>query len=176
MIKALSDKLKELARSTGEEFKAILKERLNGKVTDEQISALKEFIFLLPPTLKVLTSYWNDSKIPQEVKRLSILLTAYIIRRDDLISDEKLGLFGYLDDSYIVVSAFLKIQDLYLRDWQDKSREELELAKRARNLIIASRIVIPEETEKIDEAIELFERGQINSFEDYLTSRRMVTQ
>jgi uncharacterized membrane protein YkvA (DUF1232 family) len=172
MIKALSNKLKELSKTRDADFQAAVRERLNGKVTDEQIGALKEFIFLLPPTLKVLNSYWDDGKIPAEVKRLGSLLTSYIIRRDDLISDEDLGLFGYLDDSYLVVSAFLKIQDLYLRDWQDKSPEEIELTHRARNLITAPRIVIPEEAGSIDEVIELFERGEINSFEDYLVSRR----
>ena len=171
MINALSNKLKELGRTENGEFKAILKQRLNGKVTDEQAGAIKEFIFLMPPVMKILISYWKDSKVPGEVKRLGGLLNAYVVRRDDLISDEKLGLFGYLDDSYIVVSAFLKIQDKFLRDWQDKSKEEIELTERARRLINAPRIVIPEEAGKIDEVIELFERGQISSFEEYLAAR-----
>jgi uncharacterized membrane protein YkvA (DUF1232 family) len=175
MIKALSNQLKEIAGRTDDEFRAILKERLNGKVTDEQIGTLKEFIFLLPPVLKVLNSYWDDAKIPNEVKKLSGLLIAYIIRRDDLLSEEHLGLFGYLDDSYIVVSAFLKIQEMYLRDWQDKSPEERELTERARKLIVAPRIVIPEETTGIDEVMELYVRGHINSFEDYLTSRKKAS-
>ena len=171
MINALSNKLKELGRTENGEFKSILKQRLNGKVTDEQAGAIKEFIFLMPPVLKTLIGYWKDSKTPAEVKKLGGLLNAYILRRDDLISDEKLGLFGYLDDSYIVVSTFLKIQDKYLRNWQEKSKEELELAERARRLINAPKIVIPEEASKIDEVIELFERGQIASFEEYLAAR-----
>lgn len=175
MIKALSDKLKTLSKSTDSAFRAEIRKRLDGKVTEEQIGAIKEFIFLMPPTLKILNSYWNDEKIPLEVKKLGSLLTAYIIRRDDLISDEDLSLFGYLDDSYIVVSAFLKIQEMYLRDWQDKSPEEMELTRRARDLIVAARIIIPEETGNIDEVIELFERGQINSFEEYLTSRKKAS-
>jgi len=144
-------------------------------VTEEQIGALKEFIFLLPPALKVLNSYWDDAKIPIEVKKLSSLLIAYIIRRDDLLSDKHLGLFGYLDDSYIVVSAFLKIQEMFLRDWQDKSPEERDLAERARKLIVAPRIVIPEETIGIDEVLELYVKGHITSFEDYLTSRKKAS-
>lgn len=175
MIKALSDKLKELAGSTDNDFRAILKKRMDGKVTEEQIGALKEFIFLMPSTLKVLNSYWNDDKIPLEVKKLASLLTAYVIRRDDLISDEELGLFGYLDDSYIVVAAFLKIQEMFLRDWQEKSTAEIELARRARELIVAARIVAPEVTREIDEVIELFESGKITSFEDYLITRKQAS-
>lgn len=175
MIKALSDKLKALAKSTDGEFRTELKKRLDGKVTDEQIGALKEFIFLMPPTLKILTSYWNDEKIPLEVKKLGSLLTAYIIRRDDLISDEELGLFGYLDDSYIVVAAFLKIEEMFLRDWQEKSTDEIELTRRAQRLIVAARIVIPSVTKSIDEVIDLFEKGEINSFEEYLTSRKKAS-
>lgn len=175
MIKALSSQLQELAKNDDEKFRAIIKERLDGKVTEEQIGALKEFIFLLPPTLKILNSYWDDPRTPLDVKKLSGLLIAYIIRRDDLLSEEHLGLFGYLDDSYLVVSAFLKIQEMYLRDWQDKSPEERELWDRARKLIVAPRIVIPEESTGIDEVMELYVRGHITSFEDYLTSRKKVS-
>lgn len=176
MLKALSDKLKELARNTDDDFRAAVKKRLDGKVTEEQISALKEFIFLLPPTLKILDSYWDDPKTPPDVKKLSGLLIAYIIRRDDIFSDEKLGLFGYLDDSYIVVSAFMKIQEVILRDWQDKSPEERDLSKRALKLIVAPRIIIPDETSAIDEVMKLFVKGHITSFEDYLASRKKVSQ
>lgn len=175
MLKALSSQLQMLAKNDDEKFRAIIKERLDGKVTEEQIGTLKEFIFLMPPTLKILNSYWDDPKTPLDVKKLSGLLIAYIIRRDDLLSDEHLGLFGYLDDSYIVVSAFLKIQEMYLRDWQDKSPEERELWDRARKLIVAPKIVIPEETAGIDEVMELYVRGHITSFEDYLTSRKKVS-
>jgi uncharacterized membrane protein YkvA (DUF1232 family) len=176
MLKALSNKLKELAKNTDDAFRAAVRKRLDGKATEEQISALKEFIFLLPPTLKILGSYWDDDKTPPDIKKLSSLLIAYIIRRDDLLSDDKLGLFGYLDDSYIVVSAFLKIQETVLRDWQEKSPAERELTERARKLVVAPRIIIPEETAGIDEVIELFVKGHITSFEDYLTSRKRVSQ
>ncbi|UCE67663.1 MAG: hypothetical protein JSU85_06560 [Candidatus Zixiibacteriota bacterium] len=175
MIKALSSQLKELAKSDEENFRTAIKNRLDGKATEEQISAVKEFIFLLPPTLKILNSYWDDPKTPLDVKKLSGILIAYIIRRDDLLSDEHMGLFGYLDDSYIVVSAFLKIQEMYLRDWQDKSPEERELTERARKLIVAPRIVIPDEATGIDEVMELYVRGHITSFEDDLTSRKKAS-
>jgi uncharacterized membrane protein YkvA (DUF1232 family) len=175
MLKALSSQLQELAKSTDNDFRATIKKHMDGKVTEEQISTLKEFIFLLPPTLKILNSYWDDPRTPPDVKKLSGLLIAYIIRRDDLLSDEHLGFFGYLDDSYIVVSAFLRIQEMYLRDWQDKSPEERELTERARKLIVAPRIVIPEETTGIDEVMELYVRGHITSFEDYLTSRKKAS-
>ena len=58
-----------------------------------------------------------------------------------------------------------------MRDWQEKSPEEIDLTERAHKLVVAPRIVIPDETEKIDEFIELFDRGEINSFEDYLSAR-----
>ena len=60
---------------------------------------------------------------------------------------------------------------MYLRDWQDKSPEEMELTDRARKLIIAPRIVIPEESEKIDDIINLFSDGKITSFEEYLMAK-----
>lgn len=170
MLKALANQLRNLADNAADGFVEAIKKRMNGKATEEQITKLKEFIFLLPATLRQLSGYWNDKSTPAKAKEMSGLLISYIYQPNDFIPENKNGLFGYLDDAYVVVSAFLKIQDLYLRDWQDKSDEELQLAQRARELIVAPRIVIPEEAAKIDKMIDSFMGGEIESFEEFLES------
>ena len=168
MLKALADQLRNLADTTGDKFEEAVKKRLDGKTTDEQISTLKEFVFLLPPVLKQLNGYWNDKSTPTKAKELSGLIISYIYQPNDFLPEGDNGLFGYLDDAYVVVSAFLRIQDLYLRNWQDKTDEERELAKRAVDLIVAPRIVIPDEAARIDKMIDSFMSGETAGFQEFL--------
>lgn len=168
MLKALADQLRNLADTSSEQFEEAIKERLDGKATEEQISRLKEFIFLLPPVLKQLSGYWNEKSTPTKAKELSGLIISYIYQPNDFLPEGNNGLFGYLDDAYVVVSAFLRIQDLYLRDWQDKTDEERELARRARDLVVVPRIVIPDEVARIDKMIDSFMSGETAGFQEFL--------
>lgn len=149
MLKALADQLRRLAGEDEQGFRASIDRRLGGRATEEQIKAIKEFIFLLPPVLQQLSNYWNDESLPSEAKRLSGYIITYIYNPEDYFPEEEHGLFGYLDDACLVVSAFLRIQDSYLRDWQDKSALELKLVERARELIVVPELVIPEEAERL---------------------------
>jgi uncharacterized membrane protein YkvA (DUF1232 family) len=169
MLKALSQQLRDLADNSFDEFRETIKNRMGGKVTDEQVTTLKEFIFLLPTTINVLNSYWNDKATPPDAKKLSGLVLSYTLKPNDFLPLENYGLFGYLDDAFIVVSAFLHIQDLYLRDWHDKSSEEIELTKRARDLIVAPDIIIPEEATRMREFIGMYLNGEVNSVEEYMS-------
>ncbi len=172
MINRLANQLKNLAENNDAVFREAIKKRLNGITTDEQIGAVKEFIFLLPPTLKVLTGYWSDKATPHEIKNLSGLIIDYILQPNDFISEDGNGLFGYMDDAYLVVSAFIRIQDLYLRDWQNKSPEEIDLTQRARRLMATPKIIIPDESSRIDEIIDMCINGKIESLEEYISARR----
>jgi len=168
MLKALTNQLRLLAETANDQFREAVSKRLNGIATEEQISALKEFIFLLPATLKQLSTYWNDKNTPSKAKQLSGLIISYIYQPDDFVPENGNGLFAYVDDAYLTVAAFLLIHDLYPRDWQNKSEEEIELERRARKLIVAPRIVIPAEVAQIDSMIESFMDGNIESFEEYV--------
>ncbi len=172
MLKALANQLRQLANTSDDIFRKSVANMLDGKATEEQISALKEFIFLLPATLPLLNSYWNDPRTPTEAKRLSGLIISYIYQPDDFLPENGNGLFAYLDDAYVAVSAFLRVQDLYIRDWQDKTEIEIDLEKRARKLIVAPKIVIPDVVVRIDSLLESFMSGEIKSFEEFLEVKR----
>lgn len=149
MLKALADQLRNLATEDEAGFRECIKRRLGGGPTDEQVKAVKEFIFLLPPVLQQLSDYWKDEACPSQAKKLSARIITYIYSPDDYLPEEEHGLFGYLDDAYLVVSAFLRIQDTFLKNWQDKSSQELKLVERARELILVPELVIPEEAKAI---------------------------
>jgi uncharacterized membrane protein YkvA (DUF1232 family) len=165
MLHAFDNHLRELANTTNGQFREELRKRGNGKFTEDQVATLKEFIFLLPTALKQLSRYWNRKNTPPDAKRLSGFIMTYVYQPKDFLSEESIGLFGYLDDTYLVVSAYLKIHDHFLTDWHDKSPEDMDLTERAHKLITAPRLVIPEVTERIDLMLDKLVAGNVGVFE-----------
>jgi uncharacterized membrane protein YkvA (DUF1232 family) len=165
MLSALDHQLRTLAQDSYNQFREEVSERENGKPTEEQLSALKEFIFLLPATLKQLSLYWNRKDTPPDAKRVSGFIITYIYEPNDFLPQARHGLFGYLDDAYLVVQAYLKIQDQFLRDWHRKSQEELALIERARQLIVAPQLIIPDVTVKIDRLVDSLMKGDTAEFD-----------
>ncbi len=168
MLKALQEQLRLLADNSMDQFGREISKRIDSKATEEQIQTLKDFVFLMPPTLKVLSRYWNDKNTPHQAKTLAGLIITYVYHPNDLISDDEHGLFGYLDDSYLVVASFLKIQEIVLTNWDDKSELERDLEGRAKKLINAPQIVIPEATDQIDKVIKDWFEGKIDDIMDNL--------
>jgi uncharacterized membrane protein YkvA (DUF1232 family) len=165
MLRAFDNHLRKLAETTNGQFREELRKRVNGNLTDDQVATLKEFIFLMPSTLKQLTRYWNRKSTPADAKRLSGFMMTYIYQPKDFLPEDTIGLFGYLDDSYMVVQTYLKIQDHFLPDWHEKTAEELELSNRARKLITAPRLVIPEVTQRIDRMLDELVAGDETDFD-----------
>ena len=159
MLKALQNHLRSLANGKDDILKKEIEARWGDEVTNEQVQAIKEFIFLMPAALKVLSKYWSEKKTPSDAKHLAGLIITYVYHPHDLISDEKYGLFGYIDDAYLVVSSFLRIQDMYIHNWDEKSDLERDLSQRARDLINVPKILVPEETKAIDDAIISWQKG-----------------
>ncbi|HBZ01161.1 MAG TPA: hypothetical protein DEO84_07560, partial [candidate division Zixibacteria bacterium] len=82
----------------------------------------------------------------------------------------KNNLFGYLDDAYLVVQAYLKIHDHFLKDWRQLPPEDLELTSRARKLIVAPQMLIPEVAGKIDKMIETLINGDQSEFLSFVNN------
>ncbi|HBC46145.1 MAG TPA: hypothetical protein DCZ43_03795 [candidate division Zixibacteria bacterium] len=170
MLNALDNQLRLLAQDYYPKFRENIKERAGGHVNEEQLGALKEFIFLMPITLKQLSIYWNRKDTPAEAKRVSGFIITYIYHPRDLLPEGKNNLFGYLDDAYLVVQAYLKIHDHFLKDWRQLPPEDLELTSRARKLIVAPQMLIPEVAGKIDKMIETLINGDQSEFLSFVNN------
>ena len=164
MLSAFDNHLRTLASTSNGQFRDELRKRVNGKLTDDQVATLKEFIFLLPTTLKLFSRYWNRKTTPPDAKRLSGFIMTYVYQPQDFLPEETIGLFGYLDDAYMVVSTYLRIQEHFLSDWREKTQEELDLTARARKLMTAPRLVIPDVTERIDRVLDKLVAGDEAEF------------
>jgi uncharacterized membrane protein YkvA (DUF1232 family) len=173
MLNAFDNQLRFLAQNYFNRFKDDVRERVGGHVTDDQISILKEFIFLLPITLKQLSIYWNRKDTPAEAKRVCGFIITYIYQPRDLLPEGKHDLFGYLDDAYLVVQSYLRIHDRFLTDWHQLPTEDLEITERARRLITAPQLLIPDVTSKIDKMVESLISGSNEDFDKIMSGNGM---
>jgi uncharacterized membrane protein YkvA (DUF1232 family) len=162
MLQALQVHLRMLVESDSGNLRNEISERFGVKATDEQVQAIKEFIFLMPPALKILSQYWSDKATPGNVKKLAGSILTYIYHPDDLLSENEYGLFGYLDDAYLVVSTFQRIQDLFIRNWDQKSEMERDLMERTNKLLHAPRLIIPDTADSIDSTLDKLIAGEID--------------
>jgi uncharacterized membrane protein YkvA (DUF1232 family) len=173
MLNALDNQLRSLAQNYFDRFKEDIKERTGGQVSEDQVSVLKEFIFLLPVTLKQLSIYWNRKDTPAEAKRVCGFIITYIYEPRDLLPEGKHELFGYLDDAYLVVQAYLRIHESFLKDWRQLPSEDLKITERARRLITAPRMLIPDITAKIDNMVESLINGNNGDFDKIMSGNNM---
>jgi uncharacterized membrane protein YkvA (DUF1232 family) len=169
MLTALQNHLRALAAESNGRLKREIEARWGDKVTEEQVQKIKEFIFLMPPALKVLSKYWSEKSTPHKAKHLAGLIITYVYHPHDLISDNEHGLFGYIDDAYLTVSSFIRISDMYLHDWDEKSELERDLAVRAKELIEVPRLLIPKEAKELDEMIENWQKGNVEDIFNHLS-------
>jgi len=167
MLKALEYQLRALAENDNGKYREIVERRLGRKPTEEQLKAIKEFIFLLPPILRQLSIYRVGHSVPASAKRLSGLILTYVFHPHDLLPEAIYGFFGYLDDAYLVVASFLKLENLTLRNWHDMTPQERDLFKRANELITVPRLLIPDAVKKIDSAIDKWLEGDSFEFGEF---------
>lgn len=170
MLKALEYQLRVLAENDDGKYRQAIEERLGQKPTEEQLKAIKEFIFLLPPILRQLSIYRVGQKVPAQAKRLSGLILTYVFHPHDLIPETTYGFFGYIDDAYLVVSSFLRLENLALKNWQDMTDLERDLFKRASELIAVPRLLIPGAVKKIDSAIDKWIKGESFEFSEFFST------
>ena len=89
----------------------------------------------------------------------------YIYHPFDFIPEERLGLFGYLDDAYLTGRIF--IQTMNFTDYNARHflPNMKNLTTNIPDWIMATRRVLPKETGKIDRMLKELLEGRTDSFE-----------
>lgn len=150
MLTALKEELKRLAADPNDEFHNKVKKILGKRATVILEERLKQVILLMPNLVGRIRVQWEQNNADPEVKKLGGFLFAYLYSPRDFLSEEKHGLFGYLDDACLVVNVYERV----LQGNVNASEEDLEylaVIARTRRYVKA---VIPEVSEKIEAMVE----------------------
>ncbi|MBL8014311.1 MAG: DUF1232 domain-containing protein [Candidatus Omnitrophica bacterium] len=164
MLRAIKEQLKSLAQDEHKDFHVRLRKTVGKKATAILEERLKKVIVLMPDLVQRIHDYWRMQPEASSTKRLGSHLLSYLYLPKDLISEEDWGLFGYLDDAYMVAAVYERIiEELSSCGFKVLAgdlalHEDIKLYKRS------IRIVIPNVCQKIDKIIDDLSKGKNDSY------------
>lgn len=137
----IKEGLMDVAAKEGGRFHKEVRERVGKKATPILERRLRLFIYSMPGMISCAIGEWSLKK-PEQAGKVGRILLDYIRNSNDYLPESKLGLFGYLDDSYLAACVYEKIAP------------DPASAERMRDYKNLARLVIPYETRKIDVLVE----------------------
>ena len=171
MLTGLENEIRELIRNDSPRFHKLVRTRIGKRATLVVENRLKEVILLMPTLLKRVRFHW-DRQEDCEAKSLGSFVFAYVFNPDDFLSEKEMGLFGYLDDAYLIASVFERVsQNSHHRTKEDE--RYLKLIQATKKYV---RAVIPVHSQLIDEMIaESIDSGTYTGFANALGRNAWVT-
>lgn len=164
MLSTLKDQLKQMADDPQDAFHAHIRRRVGKKATALLEKRLRHLILLMPGMVSRIYDAWSRIRTPAKSKNLGGFLLSYMYHPQDFLSEKEHGLFGYLDDAYLVALV-------YERVYKDLNHAGIRLdvsdEKLLENLVSfkkAARIVIAKESTKIENMLQEVERGSSETY------------
>jgi len=109
MLESLKERLKELAVLPTNTFADRVQRRTGADDASEPAKDLQAFVLVLPDMIAQLRVWMDDPKTPKSLKELHGYMLTYLFHPVDFLPEDKEGLFGYLDDAYLVASVYARI-------------------------------------------------------------------
>jgi uncharacterized membrane protein YkvA (DUF1232 family) len=153
MLAAIKEQLKTLASDPSDRFHFKVRERVGKKATQILEAKLKHFILLMPALISRIHQHWNHRKSKSGIKKLGGFLLAYLYHPRDFLSESEQGLFGYLDDAYLVAIVYEAVLEELSQSGNGFASTDEKLREEVKNLQRAAAIVIPKEAEKIKKMV-----------------------
>lgn len=176
MLQALKNQLTQLAADPRDPFAAKIRERVGARRALLYAKPLRDLILVMPQLITQIQVWCSESKIPSRMKRLHGFVLSYLYHPYDFIPDEGTGLFGYLDDAYLVASVY------------ERTRCQMDHAKRPslHNMeYIAEQIpawqelarqFLPSETQRIEYMLDEFVEGRTKTFQQLLAQGKTTSR
>ena len=164
MLTALKEQLKTLVSDPADQFHLKIRKRVGKRATHILEKKLKQFILLMPILVSQIHQHWNRQKSKSEIKKLGGFLLAYLYHPQDFISEAEQGLFGYLDDAYLVAVVYEAVLKELIEAGEQLESEDEKLCDEVKDLQRAATIVIPKEAEAINQMVEEILEGKQSAF------------
>lgn len=149
MLIAFKEELKRMAGDANDDFHGKVRKRIGKKATQILEKRLKQFILLMPSLMKRIQIHWKSKDANAASKKLGGFVFAYMYHPHDFLSEDEHGLFGYLDDAYVVASVYEHV----LRNSAKPSPEDQEFIQAIEKTKKYVEMIIPEESKKIEKMI-----------------------
>ncbi|MDA9101365.1 hypothetical protein N9K06_01670 [Omnitrophica bacterium] len=156
MLVAFKEELKRLAADPNDKFHSKVKARVGKKATRILETRLKQMILLTPSLLRRIQFHWQDESADARIKKLGGFVFAYLYNPKDFLSEDEHGLYGYLDDAYLVINIYERV----LQGAANLSEEDRDFLEKISHSKKYMKALIPDETQKIEKMVESALNGE----------------
>ncbi len=166
MLNALKQQLVHLSQEDDGRFLSALKKRVGTSQAKLHVEPLKNFILVMPEMISQISVWSEEDRVPAEVRRLHGYVLTYLYHPVDFLHDEGYGLFGYLDDAYVVGSAYQATISQIPKEKRKHLPHHKDLAEQLENWLSQVRSVLPKETVHINKMMSDLLKGEEGSFQN----------
>ncbi len=164
MLRAFKSELQRLRKEEYAMFHAQIRGRVGKRATQKLEEPLVQQILLIPDLMQRIHYYWKQPYVRGDVKGLSSYVFAYLYNTNDILPSDDHGLFGYLDDAYLVGLVYEHVLEEVSRQYLPIAPEDDDLREQVAQNQKSIVKVIPEEAKKMD---ELFENALSENYDSF---------
>lgn len=154
MLAAFKEELKRLAIDPQDPFHQKVRDRIGKRATLVVEKRLKQLILIMPGLVRRIHAHWDQSSAGSEIKRLGGFLFIYLYQPKDFLPEDEHGLFGYLDDAYLVLIVYEKVLCAVANEGGGLGKEDEEYLKHIQSSKRYVKAVIAKEAKKIEAMVE----------------------
>lgn len=106
MLMDLKDKLKKLAADRRDPFARLLRARVGAKEARRRERPLRNMVLMMPELLGQLRVWMTEPEMRADLRGVHGFILSYLYHPEDILPEKGQGLFGFLDDAFLVALAF----------------------------------------------------------------------
>lgn len=160
MLKAMKSQLSLLSIEHGDRFARDIRKRYGSSNAQWAIAKSLNLIMIMPDLIAKIRDLSSDRALSVNDRRMNQYVLIYLYHPYDYVAEDKPGLFGYLDDAYLVGVVYSRLSQKMpgYASTEDLTRD-LETS------LEVVRGILPKETRKIDHMLEELSRNKSDVFE-----------
>jgi uncharacterized membrane protein YkvA (DUF1232 family) len=167
MLQDLKSQLKTLAADPQDAFATKIRQRVGAYEAAHYAKPLRSLILVMPELIAQIRSWMEAPGVPAPLKRLHGFLLSYLYHPTDFLPESD-GLFGYLDDAYLVGRVYARTME----QLDHRTRRALpnldDLSTQVAPWLALTRRLLPAETQRIDHLLEEIVAGRPQAFQHML--------
>ena len=163
MLQALKSQLRALAADPHDSFTAHIRKRVGTVEAVHYTKPLRSLILVMPELIAQIRAWMEEPAIVPQLKRLHGFLLSYLYHPTDFLPESD-GLFGYLDDAYLVGRVYART----MQQLDHRTRRTLpnlaDLSGQVASWLDLARRLLPTETQRIDHLLDEIVGGRPEAF------------
>lgn len=154
MPKIIEEKLKSMANDPNDPFTGVIRKMVGPREAVFFEDPLRRMILAMPAIIAQIKVWVSGDMSQGPLGSIHRCLLSYLDNADDIVPDKSAGLFGYVDDAYLVSAAFDRT--MHETDWAGLKPylEQPSWAREVPSWLEITRKLLPEETAKIDRMLD----------------------